>query len=138
MPTSRFLIVLFLCAAAANAATPPGAPGVHPYQWAPALKQAVGTSYEAASAQSPVWFTLAEGVLTEVFYPTVDQAQVGDLQFLVTDSKSFFSEQKRDVMSEVRYLDEGMTVHVSGIDKTGSYRIDQEIVADTAAPVVRI
>lgn len=121
----------------AGAGEPPGAPGI-PHSWAPALKQAIGTAYEKESAHSPVWFTVAEGILTEVFYPTVDQAQVGDLQFLVTDGRAFFSEQRRDTAPEVNYLDEGMTVRVSGKDRSGRYSYEQLIVTDPAAPVVRM
>jgi glucoamylase len=118
-------------------AEPVGAPGI-PHRWAPAMKQAIGTAYEEGTASSPVWFTLAQGILTEVFYPSPDQAQVGDLQFIVTDGQGFFSEQKTDCDSHVTYLDEGMTVVVTGQEKTGRYTFEQEIVADPAAPVVRI
>ncbi|MEK6706049.1 MAG: hypothetical protein AABZ06_09690, partial [Bdellovibrionota bacterium] len=46
-----------------------GAPGL-PHRWAPALKQAIGTAYEPSTAASPVWFTISEGIISEVFYPT--------------------------------------------------------------------
>src|SRR5687768_13248207 len=42
-------------------------------KWESAGKQAVGTS---ATAESKIWFTLQGGSLTEVFYPTADQANV--------------------------------------------------------------
>ncbi|MGK5089181.1 glycoside hydrolase family 15 protein, partial [Bdellovibrionota bacterium FG-2] len=113
---------------------PPGKPGI-PHRWGPALKQAVGTS---VGARSPVWFTLAEGILTEVYYPTVDHPQVGDLQFVVTDGVSFFSEQKRDTNSQVSYRDDGMAVVVRGVQKDERYSFEQVYVADTEAPVVRV
>jgi glucoamylase len=116
---------------------PPGSPGI-PHRWAPALKQAVGTSYEEQGAESPVWFTVAEGIVTEVFYPRVDQAQVGDLQFLITDGRQFFSEQKRDTYSQVRHSDGGAAVKVSGQDRTGAYAFTQTVVTDARLPVVRI
>src|SRR4051812_33668098 len=65
--------------------------------WSSAIKQQLGTAFEAydrfnqysgQSATAPiskVWFTGAEGVLTEVFWPTVDTAQVKDSQILATD-----------------------------------------------------
>jgi hypothetical protein len=56
-----------------------GAPGVAPL-WAPGAKGAIGT---CLGPQSPVWFTVAEGVLTEVYYPRVDLANTRDLQFLL-------------------------------------------------------
>lgn len=121
----------------ALAAPPPSSPGL-PHQWAPALKQAVGTAYEPVAAASPVWFTLAQGVVTEVFYPNADFPQIGELQLVVTDGDRFFSEQKRDTISTVRYKDEGMVVQVSGKDRSGRYSYEQEIFTDVAAPALRI
>ncbi|MGZ3688143.1 MAG: glycoside hydrolase family 15 protein [Bdellovibrionota bacterium] len=129
--------VLTLMFGSVALADPQGAPGI-PHRWAPAAKQAVGTAFEATSANSPVWFTIAEGIVTEVFYPRVDTAQVGDLQFIVTDGEHFFSEQKRDTVTKVSYEDEGMVVRVSGEDRQGRYSFDQEIVTDSAAPVLRV
>ena len=48
--------------------------------WATAAKNGFGTSNTLASK---VWFTLAEGVMTEVFYPTVDLPNVQTLHFLI-------------------------------------------------------
>lgn len=115
----------------------PGGPGL-PLQWPPALKQAVGSAYEEKGAQSPVWFTVAEGILGEVFYPRVDLPQIADLRFIVTDGQTFFSEQKRDTLSTVRYLDEGMTVEIQGRDRLGRYSFEQRIVTDPVSPVLRV
>src|ERR1041385_8177824 len=49
-------------------------------QWPTAAKNGFGTSTTLASK---VWFTLADGVMTEVFYPTVDSPKVKTLQVLV-------------------------------------------------------
>ncbi len=73
----------------------PGAPGSSPH-WAPAEKIGVGT---ALSPNSPVWFTLSQGILTEVFYPFVDAACIRDMGLLVADGKDFFSEERRDTKS---------------------------------------
>src|SRR6185437_12640074 len=90
LKTLRALSVLFVLVATTLAsADPAGAPGI-PHLWAPADKEAIGTAYESSTASSPVWFTVAQGILSEVFYPTVDLAQIGDLQFLVSDGTSFF------------------------------------------------
>ena len=48
--------------------------------WATAAKNGFGTS---VSLSSKVWFTLANGVMTEVFYPTVDLPNVQTLQLYV-------------------------------------------------------
>lgn len=115
-------------------AHPPGAPGIAA-RWNPSLKEAVGTS---ASRQSNLWFTVAEGIVTEVFYPTVDRAQVGDLQFVVTDGRGFFSEQRRDTHYRVHYATDGMAVEIRGEDKSGKYSFRQTLVSDDASPVLRI
>ncbi len=135
----RFLLVAQLAVLLPSVAIggPEGAPGI-PHQWAPALKEAVGTAYESEGAASPVWFTVAEGILSEVFYPQVDQPQIGDLQFVVTDGKRFFSEQKRDTLYTVRYADGGATVLISGKQRQGRYEYEQAIITDTASPVVRV
>ena len=57
----------------------PGAPG-RDAQWEDAGKDGMGTS---ATLESKVWFTLNDGVMTEVYYPTVDVANVRMLQFVV-------------------------------------------------------
>jgi glucoamylase len=68
----------------AVAQTAPGGPG-EDSQWTTAAKQGIGT---ANSAKSKVWFTLAQGVMTEVYYPDVATANVQMLQFIVFDSKT--------------------------------------------------
>jgi len=68
-----------------------GKPGIDP-KWTHGNKDGVGTAY---SGDSRIWFTLFQGVVTEVFYPTADRPQIRDLQYLVTDGKTFFHEEKR-------------------------------------------
>jgi glucoamylase len=70
----------------------PGAPG-RDAQWPSAGKQAVGTS---ATLESKIWFTLQGGMLTEVFYPQVDTANVNVLQFVVVDPRTKRVETERD------------------------------------------
>lgn len=55
-------------------------------------KIGVGT---ACNPGSKVWFTLANGIVTEVYYPRLDTANTRDLQFLITDGKSFFHEEQQ-------------------------------------------
>jgi glucoamylase len=72
-----------------------GRPGIEP-RWTHGDKDGVGTAYAAASR---IWFTLWNGIITEVYYPTVDHPQIRDLQCLITDGKTFFHEEKRDLKS---------------------------------------
>jgi glucoamylase len=105
----------------------PGAPGLEAL-WSPGAKTGVGT---ALSHDSSVWFTTSHGILTEVFYPFVDTASVRDLEFLVTDRKEFFSEEKRDTYSEVSYLAPGVPAFkLVNTCKRGRYRIEKQIVTD--------
>jgi len=63
-----------------------GQPGIPP-TWQTARKQGVGTAYDRMSR---VWFTLARGIVTEVYYPRLDTANLRDLQFLISDGQTFF------------------------------------------------
>jgi glucoamylase len=60
----------------------------------PADKQAFGTA--RGGAESPVWFTLGGGRMTEVFYPDLSTPAVRELQLAVTDG-STFTERAQDV-----------------------------------------
>ena len=89
----RFCVsVLFMCFVATAQTPAPGGPGKDA-QWATAAKQGIGTS---ATLESKVWFTLAQGVMTEVYYPDVTVANVHVLQFVVVDSKTKKVETERE------------------------------------------
>ena len=79
-----------------------GKPGIEP-RWTHSNKAGVGTAYFASSH---LWFTIWDGIVTEVYYPTVDQPQLRDLQYLVTDGKSFFQEEKRDLIVKMERISE--------------------------------
>src|SRR5579872_7446147 len=64
-----------------EASTAFGWPGIEP-RWTHGGKDGVGTAY---SSSSRIWFTLWNGIITEVYYPTVDHPQIRDLQYLITD-----------------------------------------------------
>ncbi len=51
---------------------------------------------------SRVWFTVAEGILTEVYYPRIDIPQIRDLGFIVADDRGFWVELRRLGEYEVR------------------------------------
>ncbi|WP_435628185.1 glycoside hydrolase family 15 protein [Candidatus Ferrigenium straubiae] len=59
--------------------------------WAPAAKDMVGTSL----GSSRVWFTLAEGIVTEVYYPRIDIPQIKDIGFIIADDMGFWVELRR-------------------------------------------
>lgn len=105
----------------------PGRPGADPV-WSSSAKTAVGT---AANPVSQVWFTVADGILTEVFWPEVDCPCTREMQFVVTDGKHFVSEEKRDTKQTLEYLAPGVpALRLTNECKAGRYRIEKEIVTD--------
>src|SRR5260370_37714944 len=92
--------------AASRAQNAPGAPGAMP-TWTPASKEAVGT---ATSTDSHVWFTLQGGILTEVYYPRLDTADVHTLEFAVSDGKTVWIESK-DMQHSIERADENADVY---------------------------
>ena len=104
-----------------------GSPGLEP-RWTSSVKDAVGTAYSAASR---VWFTCSHGILNEMYFPTIDHAQVRDMEFLVTDGETFFHEEKRDLVSSFAYIDpEGLGVRYVNSDPDGRYKLTKEILCD--------
>src|SRR5438045_2910908 len=79
-----------------------GKPGIEP-RWTSARKDAIGTAYSVASR---AWFTLWQGIATEIYYPTVDRPQIRDWQFLISDGENFFHEEKRDLHATTQYVNE--------------------------------
>jgi hypothetical protein len=52
-----------------------GGPGDEP-RWTGAAKDGVGTAH---SMGGRVWFTIGQGILTEVYYPTIDRLHSSSL-----------------------------------------------------------
>jgi glucan 1,4-alpha-glucosidase len=93
-----------------------------------ARKDCLGT---ARNTTSKVWFTVANGVLSDVYYPTVDNTNVETLQYLVSDGSSFTDQQTRDMSYTVRALDDtGMACEVTSTPASGKYQIVTDYVAD--------
>ncbi len=60
--------------------------------WARAAKDMVGASL----GSSRLWFTTADGILTEVYYPRIDIPQIKDLGFIIADDQGFWVELRRN------------------------------------------
>ena len=104
-----------------------GAPGIDP-RWTQSNKVGVGTAYSTASQ---LWFTLWNGAVTEVYYPTIDQPQIRDLQFLVTDGSHFFHEEKRHLQTKTERLwQHALGYRITNRDPAGRYSIIKEIISD--------
>jgi glucoamylase len=114
----------------------PGSPGKDA-QWATAGKQAVGTS---ATLNSKVWFTLADGVMTEVYYPDVTVANVQCLQFVVVDPKTKKVEtEKDDAIHRIKVLEtDSLAFQQINSAKSGIWKITKTYTTDPARDSVLI
>src|ERR1700742_5320959 len=120
--------LLGLSATTAHAATPaPGAPGALSH-FDLARKDCVGT---ARNTHSKVWFTVADGVLSDVYYPTNDNTNNETLQYVVTDGRTFTDLQTRDMTYTVQALDpRSLSCRVTATAKNGRYRIVTDFLTD--------
>lgn len=109
-----------------------GSPGAEPH-WTDGDKDGVGT---ACTAGSHVWFTIRKGILTEVYYPTVDRPQVRDVEFLFADGNDFFLEEKRDIEYTVERLAPSQGYTVKSHDRDRRLSLTKEIIADPAQPCI--
>jgi glucoamylase len=107
----------------------PGAPGKDA-QWASAGKQAVGTSN---TLESKIWFTLQGGMLTEVFYPQVDTANVNVLQFVVVNPRTKKVETERDDANhEIKVLrPDSLSFQQINTAKSGEWKITKTYTTDS-------
>jgi glucan 1,4-alpha-glucosidase len=113
----------------AAAAAPPSSPGAESH-YGLARKDCLGTARNTASK---AWFTVANGVLSDVYYPTMDNTNVETLQYVVTDGRSFTDLQTRDTTYTVAALDQsGMTCRVTSTARSGNYRIVTDYLTDPA------
>ena len=104
----------------------PGGPGLDP-TWAPGAKQAVGTS---ADSRCRVWFTVADGIITEVYHPRVDVANTRDLQLLVAGGGRFW-EERTDLRAEVSRPDpRALMVDLRTEDPAGGFTIHKRVLTD--------
>ena len=108
-----------------------GRPGIEP-RWTHSDKEGVGTAY---SASSHLWFTIWNGIVTEVYYPTVDRPQLRDLQYMITNGSSFLHEEKRDLTLAVeRISDHALGYRCTNQDPGGRYTITKEVISDPHLP----
>jgi glucoamylase len=118
--------------AAVAATTAPGAPGASSY-FDLARKDCLGT---AAGPGSKVWYTVAGGVLSDVYEPTIDNTDVSTLQYIVTDGATFTDLQARDMTYTVAADPTGMACTVTSTDAAHGYRLITTYVTDPARDTV--
>lgn len=128
----RFVLALIVTAALASAVQPaharvtPGAPGTLSH-FDLARKDCVGT---AAGTASKVWYTVAGGMLSDVYEPTIDNTDVETMQFVVTDGHSFTELQSRDTTYRVATDRSGMVCTITSVSKAGRYRLTTTYLTD--------
>jgi glucoamylase len=124
----------------------PGAPGDRPV-WSSAAKTGAGASYEAyvdgqyrdggrTGTVSRVWFSLADGILTETMYGLIHEAQIKQMRFAVVVDGQVFVEG-RDTTSRTEYLNtdaDGRPLspayRVVTTDRGGRFEIEKRIYTD--------
>lgn len=138
--------LLTACHPSSNNTTAPGAPGAES-RWAYSGKTGIGTSYESylnghyadnasTGFVSKVWFSLAQGIVTETMFGLIHEAQLREMQFFVVGD-GFVDEEKKDTVSHIEYLhtdDAGrplsLAYKVINKDKEGLYEIEKHIFTD--------
>lgn len=111
----------------------PGAPGA-PAIWNSGAKAGVGTALKPASL---VWFTLARGVIEEVFYPRADRPTVRDFGLAVADGGQFFSWEKDDTESDVTTPDRGAPAYqLMNTCRRGRYLIEKHVLTHPDRPAI--
>jgi glucoamylase len=135
------LIVLLLFSAfpaaltvAAQNQSAPGAPGALP-TWTPGSKEGVGTS---TSTESHVWFTLQGGILSEVYYPRLDTADVRTLEFAVSDGKTVWLESKDMQHAIERVSDDSLVYRQTSRGGAGGFTISKTYATDPARDTLLI
>jgi glucoamylase len=121
--------------------------------WLPANKTGFGTSYTTASN---VWFTLQNGRLSEVYYPRIDTPSVRNLDFIITDGKSFAVRAQDGSISQTRLVNLGhsadqkeldddsadnptsLTYQIVNRDREDRWRLVTTFVTDPARPTLLI
>ena len=105
----------------------PGAPGTES-DWVPGDKDGFGT---ARGTASKVWYTLARGKLSDVYYPRIDTPSIRDSQFVVTDGRTFTDREDRDARSRVELLSSrSLTYRLVTTARSGKWRLTKTFVTD--------
>ncbi|HJY01785.1 MAG TPA: glucodextranase DOMON-like domain-containing protein [Streptosporangiaceae bacterium] len=115
-----------------QASAAPGAPGAASY-FDLARKDCVGT---AADRDSRAWYTVAGGVLSDVYEPTIDNTDVSTLQYVVTDGSTFSDLQTRDMTYTVAADRSGMACTVTSTDAKHGFRLVTTYITDPARDTV--
>lgn len=113
----------------------PGGPGPAAV-WTLGYKDGVGT---ARSLSSQVWYTVADGVITEVYYPDVDTPDVKDLQLIITDGATFFHDARKDFTHVCEVLDpDALALRMTNTAIGQPYQVVQDVIAEPSSACLLI
>src|ERR671934_1424134 len=127
--TAATAVALVAVPAASASGTATDGPGGSA-SWTTGNKLALGTS---ATTTSKVWFTVAKGITSEVFYPRADVPNMQDMQYVVTDGSTFV-DLERDATNHVVSMpdEKSLEYAITNTAKSGKYRITNTYVTDPA------
>ena len=109
-----------------------GAPGTASY-YDEARKDCVGT---AAGTASRAWYTVADGTLSDVYAPTIDNTDVKSLDPIVT-GPGFTALQPRDMTYTVASLGAtGLACEVTALDAAHDFKLVTDFITDPAAEAI--
>ncbi len=132
---SAAVFALLVTGSPAIAATAPaasGGPGAAS-SFDLARKDCLGTARDSVSK---VWYTVADGVLSDVYEPTVDNTNVSTLQYAVTDGSTFTDLQTRDMTYTVKADGTGMVCTVTSTDAKHGFQLTTTYATDPARDTV--
>jgi glucoamylase len=106
--------------------------------WAPGDNSFLGRAASPAATADDAWFTGANGVLTNVFYPTLDTSDFTDQQFIVGDAGHTWDQtEKTDATHSVALFNgNALAWTVTNTGSNGKWRITKTIYTDPNRPVV--
>lgn len=116
-----------------DAGDAPNGPGAAAH-WTPSAKNGVGT---AVSARSMVWFTIMNGVITEVYFPRVDQADVREIALVVAAGADFVADERQDTTHVTEPLVSGVPAfRISNTCHRQRFRVTKVIITDPQRDVL--
>ena len=120
------LVLVWFFPLSGDAQNAPGAPGTMP-TWTNAGKEGIGT---ATAPESKVWFSLENGILTEVYYPRLDTANLRTLEFAVSDGKTTWVESQGLKHNIDRVNTDSLLYRQTSSDPAGKFTITKTYLTD--------
>lgn len=106
--------------------------------WAPGNKTFLGRAAAPTANADDVWFTGADGILTEMFYPNLDTPNFTDQQFLVGDAAHTWDQEEKVGSTHVvaPAVNNSLAWKVTNTGSNGLWKIVKTVYTDPGSPVV--